>query len=269
MEAYTSFASVYDLFMDNVPYDEWCGQLVKILSEHGIRDGIVAELGCGTGCLTERLARKGFDMIGIDYSEDMLEIALEKRLKSGSNILYLYQDMRSFELYGTCAAIVSRCDTINYLLTEEDLVTVFRLVNNYLDPGGVFVFDCNTVYKYEKILAENTIAETRDIGSFIWENSYDPVTKINEYDLTLYIRDGKSEDNTASDPFRDDETARFRRFTETHMQRAFTVPELKAAAIKAGLLWLDCVDADTMVMPDETSERLLITLGEQGKGGRE
>lgn len=267
MEAYTSFAAVYDLFMDNVPYDEWCGQLVKILGEHGIRSGIVAELGCGTGSLTERLSRKGFDMIGIDFSEDMLEIALDKKLESGSNILYLCQDMRSFELYGTCAAIVSRCDSINYILTEEDLVSVFRLVNNYLDPGGVFVFDCNTVYKYEKVLAENIIAETRDIGSFIWENSYDPVTRINEYDLTLYIRDGEG---TAKDPAglsRDDETARFRRFAETHMQRAFTIQELKAAANKAGLLWLDCVDADTMVMPDETSERLLITLGEHGKGG--
>ncbi len=269
MEAYTSFAAVYDLFMDNVPYDEWCGQLIKILAEHGIRDGIVAELGCGTGSLTERLSRKGFDMIGIDFSADMLEIALEKRLKSGESILYLCQDMRSFELYGTCAAIVSRCDSMNYILTDEDLVTVFRLVNNYLDPGGVFVFDCNTVYKYEKILAENTIAETRDIGSFIWENSYDPVTKINEYDLTLYIREGGQEERPAARLVRDDSQARFRRFSETHMQRAFSVPELKAAAVKAGLLWLDCVDADTMVMPDETSERLLITLGENGKGGRD
>ncbi len=267
MEAYTSFASVYDLFMDNVPYDEWCGQLVKILSEHGIRGGIVAELGCGTGSLTERLSRKGFDMIGIDYSEDMLEIALDKKLKSGENILYLCQDMRSFELYGTCAAIVSRCDSINYMLTTEDLVTVFRLVNNYLDPGGVFVFDCNTVHKYEKILAENTIAETRDIGSFIWENSYDPATRINEYDLTLYIREDADGTKKPAAPQTDDDSARFRRFAETHMQRAFTIPELKAAASKAGMLWLDCVDADTMVMPDETSERLLITLGEQGKGG--
>lgn len=258
MDAYTSFARVYDLFMDNVPYDEWCGQVVRVLKEHGITKGIVADLGCGTGSLTERLDSQGFDMIGIDRSADMLEIALEKKLQSGKNILYLCQDMRSFELYGTCAAFVSRCDAVNYLESTEDLVSMFRLVNNYLDPDGIFVFDCNTVYKYETVLADNTIAENREIGSFIWENSYDPVTRENEYDLTLFIK----EDDAGSG----DGEARFRRFTETHYQHAFTVDEIKAAALKAGLLWLDCVDADTMVMPDERSERLLITLGEHGKG---
>lgn len=254
MEAYTSFAQVYDLFMDNVPYDAWCAEVVKILGEYGITGGIVGDLGCGTGSLTERMAAKGYDMIGIDSSADMLEIAMEKKLESGQDILYLCQDMRSFELYGTCRAFVSRCDAINYILTREDLVTVFRLVNNYLDPDGIFVFDCNTIRKYEHILAENTIAETRDIGSFIWENSYDPVTQLNEYDLTLYIRDeGEGDD------------ARYRRFTETHLQKAYSVEELKSAATEAGMLWLDCVDADTMAMPGESAERLLITLGERGK----
>ena len=253
MEAYTSFARVYDLFMDNVPYDEWCQQLLKIFHEHGIESGIVADLGCGTGSLTELLAAKGFDMIGIDNSEDMLEIALEKKVEKGQNILYLCQDMRSFELYGTCRAIVSRCDAVNYLTGTDELLSLFRLVNNYLDPEGIFVFDCNTVHKYETVLADNTIAENRELGSFIWENSYDPDTRINEYDLTLYIREEKE-----ADP-------RFRRFTETHFQRAYTIEELKTAAAAAGLLWLDCVDADTMVIPDRGTERLLITLGEHGK----
>lgn len=252
VEAYTSFAGVYDLFMDNVPYEEWCRQILKIFSEHGIREGIVADLGCGTGNLTERLSRSGFDMIGIDHSEEMLEIALEKKEKSGEDILYLCQDMRSFELYGTCRAIVSRCDAINYITEFKDLVSVFRLVNNYLDPDGIFVFDVNTVRKYEEILADHTIAENRSIGSFIWENSYDPETRINEYDLTLFIREeGQKE--------------RFRRFTETHFQRSYTVEELKQAAFQAGLQWLDCVDADTLTMPDDSAERLLITLGEYGK----
>ncbi len=255
MEAYTSFAQVYDLFMDNVPYDAWCAETIKVLKEYGITEGIVADLGCGTGSLTERMAEKGYDMIGIDSSPDMLEIAMEKRLKSGRDILYLCQDMRAFELYGTCRAFVSRCDAVNYILTREDLVSVFRLVNNYLDPEGVFVFDCNTLRKYEQVLGENTIAENREVGSFIWENSYDPETRINEFDLTLFIR----EEGTEEDP-------RFRRFTETHLQRAYTVDELKEAAVEAGMLWLDCVDADTMAMPGEATERLLITLGEHGKG---
>ena len=189
MESYTDFAEVYDQLMDDVPYAAWAERIIELLQAHGIDDGLVLDLGCGTGTLTEMLAQAGYDMIGVDLSPEMLEAANRKKEQSGQDILYLCQDMRSFELYGTCRAFVSRCDAINYILTWEDLVTVFRLVNNYLDPDGIFVFDCNTIRKYEHILAENTIAETRDIGSFIWENSYDTDTRINEYDLTLFIRD--------------------------------------------------------------------------------
>ena len=253
MGAYESFARVYDLFMDNVPYEEWSSYLTGLLREYGICGGTVAELGCGTGKMTRLLAAAGYDMIGVDNSEEMLELALEKKEQSGKDILYLCQDMRSFELYGTCRAIVSRCDAVNYLTGTDELLSLFRLVNNYLDPEGIFVFDCNTVHKYETVLADNTIAENRELGSFIWENSYDPDTRINEYDLTLYIREEK------------EAAPRFRRFTETHFQRAYTIEELKTAATAAGLLWLDCVDADTMVMPDSGTERLLITLGEHGK----
>ena len=106
-------------------------------------------------------------MIGVDNSEDMLEIASEKREKSGLNILYLLQDMREFELYGTVKAVVSICDSINYILEEDDLREVFSLVNNYLDPKGMFIFDLNTRYKYEQ-MGETTIAENREEASFIW-----------------------------------------------------------------------------------------------------
>ena len=94
MEAYTSFASVYDTFMDDVPYEEWGEYLHGLLKEYGINDGLVLDLGCGTGTMTELLADLGYDMIGVDNSEDMLEIALEKKVKSGHDILYLQQDMR-------------------------------------------------------------------------------------------------------------------------------------------------------------------------------
>jgi len=253
MDAYTSFAEVYDLFMDNVPYDEWCTQIIKILEDHGISSGIVAELGCGTGSLTERLADHGFDMIGIDNSEDMLKIASDKN----KNILYLLQDMRSFELYGTCAAIISRCDSLNYITEYEDMIKVFKLVNNYLDPEGIFIFDINAPYKYEQILANNTIAENRDEGSFIWENYYDETTKINEYDLTIYIKDTLGDDI---------EACRFLRFEETHYQRAYSIEEVKSAAEKAGLLFISVVDADTLKEPCDNTERYLISLKESGKG---
>ena len=172
MDAYTSFAEVYDMFMDNIPYEDWCGYLTSLLKEYGIDDGLVLDLGCGTGTLTELLAKEGYDMIGVDVSEDMLQEAIEKRAESGLPILYLLQDMREFELYGTVRAVVSICDSLNYILDYDDLAHVFSLVNNYLDPKGMFIFDLNTEAKFQAMGSE-TIAEVRDEGSFIWENEYD------------------------------------------------------------------------------------------------
>ena len=110
MDAYTEFAKVYDLFMDNIPYEEWGAYLKGLLHENGVDDGLVLELGCGTGTMTEILAEAGYDMIGVDQSEEMLEEAARKREESGHEILYLCQDMREFELYGTVRAIVCVCE---------------------------------------------------------------------------------------------------------------------------------------------------------------
>ena len=137
MEAYGKFAQVYDLFMDNIDYESWAAYVEKHLKARGIEDGLVLELGCGTGSMTELLAEKGYDMIGVDNSEDMLEIAMEKRIESGHDILYLLQNMQEFELYGTVRAIVSVCDCVNYVTEKNELQEVFRLVNNYLDPQGI------------------------------------------------------------------------------------------------------------------------------------
>ena len=131
--------------------------MISLLREYGIADGILLELGCGTGSMTELLSRNGYDMIGVDSSEDMLEIAVEKRDNSGLDILYLMQDMREFELYGTVRAVISVCDSINYILDNEELACVFSLVNNYLDPEGIFIFDCNTEYKYNLIFLSLTL----------------------------------------------------------------------------------------------------------------
>ncbi|MDD6182443.1 MAG: class I SAM-dependent methyltransferase, partial [Lachnospiraceae bacterium] len=186
MDAYTSFAEVYDMFMDNVPYEEWSRYLTELLKEYRIEEGVVCELGCGTGKMTRLLADAGYDMIGVDMSEDMLAIA---SMENPQQILYLCQDMRELELYGTVAAVVSVCDSMNYLLEEDDLLEVFQRVNEYLEPGGVFLFDLNTIYKYETLLGETTICENRPEGSFIWENYYDAEEQINEYDLTLFIQE--------------------------------------------------------------------------------
>lgn len=258
IEPYTDFASVYDTFMDETPYEEWCDYLVELIRKYQTDDEIklkdenlrqerntILDIGCGTGTLTELLAKRGYDMIGIDSSSEMLQIAMEKRERSGLDILYLLQDMRELELYGTVGAAVSVCDSINYLLKEEELVQTFRLVNNYLYPQGIFIFDFNTVYKYEKLIGDTTIAENRDECSFIWENYYHEAEEINEYDLTIFVREsGKN--------------GLFRRFQETHYQRGYRLEQMLACIERAGLQFLEAVDADTHGPVTDESGRICV-----------
>ncbi len=242
MESYTNFAKVYDTFMDNVPYEEWCDYLLGLLREYNINEGIVLDLGCGTGSITERLAKEGYDMIGIDYSPEMLDIAMNKPSRGEQGILYLLQDMREFELYGTVNAIISICDSINYITDDEDLRQVFKLVNNYLDPGGVFIFDMNTVYKYSELLGEQTIAESREECSFIWDNFYDEDSMMNEYELTLFVKD--------------EESQMYHRFQEFHYQRGYPIDTIKQMLEESGMEFVAVYDAMTRQAPTEISERV-------------
>lgn len=245
--AYTGFAQVYDTFMDNVPYEEWADGLTGLLHKHGVDGGLVAELGCGTGRMTRALAARGYDMIGIDNSADMLAIAMEQ---PAQGILYLQQDMREFELYGTVAAVVSVCDSMNYITQEEDLLDVFRLVNNYLDPGGVFIFDLNTVYKYREVLGERVFAENREDCAFIWENWFDEDEGINEYDLSIFVRE---------------QGELFSRFTETHFQKAWPQERICELLEEAGLKLLHVYEAFSEQTPGEDCERLCFIARESGK----
>ena len=292
MEAYTSFAYVYDTFMDNVPYGEWARHIREKLCEHGVTDGIVLDLGCGTGTMTERLAGYGYDMIGVDNSEEMLELAMEKKTESGYDILYLLQDMRGFELYGTVRAVVSVCDYVNYITEPDELEEVFRLVNNYLDPKGIFLFDFNTVHKYRDVIGDSTIAEDRGVCSFIWDNRYYEKEQINEYDLTLFIAEdfnpmenayvsertadsedallseegaGDLEDTMFSEEEGGENGSLYRRYTETHYQRGYTLAEIQELLERAGLVFIEAYDADTKETPNDTSERICVIARENGK----
>lgn len=264
MEAYKDFAGVYDIFMDDTPYEQWADFAADVIEKYGIsrpvksretegepqtedvlrleRD-LVVELGCGTGTVTELLYQKGYDMIGIDSSPEMLGEAVRKRDRSKSEILYLCQDMRELDLYSTAGTILSVCDSVNYLLTNEDICGTFRLVNQFLYPGGLFFFDFNTVYKYETVIGDATIAENRDNCSFIWENYYHSKERVNEYDLTVFVQE-------------DEERGLFRRFCETHYQRGYTLEEMKGFVQSSGMKLLAALDADTCREPKECSERI-------------
>ncbi len=292
--SYTAFAYVYDELMDNVPYDEWAEYLIGLLKENGVADGLVCELGCGTGQMTRRLAAAGYDMIGIDLSEEMLDVAREQEygayegeLDSGAeefdgfgmgtdaeeceencadcaepSILYLQQDMREFELYGTVSAVVSICDSMNYMTTDEDLLQVFRLVNNYLDKDGVFIFDMNTEYKYKELMGDTTIAENREDVSFIWENLYDAEKRLNEYCLTLFAKaEQEDEDEEESTPL-------YEKYEEVHLQRAYPLDEVKRLLAEAGMTFVAAYDVLTHEAPGPECERMYIVAREGHQSGK-
>ena len=292
MEAYSDFATVYDTFMDETPYDVWGDFIDELILQYGVSKAydidndetkdtqpdktndddstdsndqdyeeaiaqernLVVELGCGTGSFTQVMKQKGYDIMGIDMSPDMLNIARNKAADAGLDIMYLEQDMRELDLYCTAGTIISVCDSINYLLEDEDVIETFRLVNNFLFPEGVFIFDFNTLHKYRDVIGDSTIAENRDDCSFIWDNYYHEDEHINEYDLTIFVK--------TSD---DEEDELFRRFAETHYQRGYTLDEMKHFVEAAGLTFVTAIDADSHEEPTDESERIYIVAREQGK----
>lgn len=251
--AYESFAQVYDKFMEDTPYDSWTEYLKEIFIKHGLvhNTNIVADLGCGTGNMTERLAENGFDMIGIDLSEEMLAKASEKARDKNLDILYLNQDMREFELYGTVDAVVSLCDSINYITESEDLLEVFKLVNNYLEPEGLFVFDINTIYKFDKVLGCNSFCETNENSAYTWENYYDTEEQINEFYTNFFIKQ---------------DSGLYERYEEFHYEKGYEIDEIIELIEEAGMEFEAVYDELTFHQPTERSQRIFFVAREKGKG---
>lgn len=241
--SYQSFSYVYDKFMDNIPYHEWATYLTNLFHQHGIEHDTLIELGCGTGTMALCMADAGYSIIGIDNSTDMLTIAQDK-LTTHSTIALTLQDMREFTLDGTYNGFYSVCDSLNYLLTPEDLSAAFLSVKKHLSPQGIFIFDLKTPYFYEYVLGDQTFCDHQEDCSYTWENSYFEEDHINQYDLTLFIKESGD--------------TRFMRFTETHHQRAYSLPEIIDLLSLSGLEYVTAYDAFTPNAPTDTSERIYI-----------
>lgn len=249
---YESFASVYDEFMQTIPAGQWADYAERLFETFlPEKPELVLDLACGTGSLCLEMDQRGYNMIGVDASTDMLLEAQRKAQEKGrqNEILFLNQDMRSFELYGTVGAILCTCDSLNYLLEEEDLLQVFRLAENYLDPGGVFLFDMNTQYLYEKVLADNVFADTAEDAAFIWENDYDPEKRMNEYAVTFFKKEGKL----------------YRRSEEVHLERAYPVKTVTDLLTEAHLQVEGVFDAFSLDEPKMESERIVFVAREKRK----
>ncbi|MCL2399052.1 MAG: class I SAM-dependent methyltransferase [Defluviitaleaceae bacterium] len=240
MDMYRHFSRVYDIFMDAVPYRQWAGYIDEMLQNHNVpSNSLLLDLGCGTGTVTFMMAQKGYELIGVDASADMLSEASAKMHKKGYNILFLNQDILELDLYGTVDAAYSICDTLNYILTEEEFEKALKNVALYLNPGGIFIFDLKTDNKYRK-LGSNTyhdIAGKYNNASYVWKNHYNPSTGINEYKVQFFL---KGEEN----------------FLEVHRQRAYSTESVTLMAQKTGLQVLSIFDNYTCNPAPEDSERV-------------
>ncbi len=231
-EGYSAIAGVYDRLNADIDYKKWADFFEVCFDKYlEKRPEIILDLACGTGTMTRMLASRGYDMIGVDGSEDMLSEAYIRGDDEGvSGILYLCQDMRSFELYGTVGAIVCCLDSINYLLSESDIEKTFSLVHNYSDPDGLFLFDVNSPYKFSNIYGDNAyiLEGERDTdGSAIfcgWQNHYDEETGLCDFYLSLF------------EQVSDEET--YRRSDEHQVERCYTLDSLKKLLEKTGFEFL-------------------------------
>ena len=239
MESYKDFARVYDEFMDQTPYDEWLENILTVFDRYGIKDDAsILDLGCGTGKMARRLAKKGYEVTAVDNSMDMLEVAASEE---DDGILYVLQDMISLELPKKVDAVVSICDCMNYILEMDDLREVFTRVKRFLKEDGVFMFDMNSHYKYKEILACNTFAEDREDASFIWDNFYDEEDRINEYQLSLFIQN---------------EQGTYNKYEELHLQKAYEEEEIKKLLFEAGFKNVSVYDAETLDEVKEDTQRI-------------
>lgn len=238
---YDNFAYIYDKLMYDVDYVMWTDYIEKLIEKYSDKKPeLVLDLGCGTGSLCIELAKRGYSMTGIDLSTDMLVCAREKSLLEKTDVLFLNQDMREFELYGTEDLILSMMDSINYITDSNDLIKVFKLVNNYLNPEGLFIFDVNTEYKISKVLNDNVFYDLGEDISYIWQNEYDEVSRICSFDITFFVKEGEL----------------YRRYEEYHEERAYSINEIESALKEAGLELINKHHEFTLSNPKTKSERV-------------
>ncbi len=215
--SYSSFAGFYDSLMGDARYEERCRYLLELAKRHNHEMGITLDLACGTGTLTRLLAKSGVDVFGIDASAEMLSEAMQKSSEQGLDILYLRQKMQKIDLYGTINTCVCTLDSINHMIDIADVAKTFDRVGLFMDNGGLFVFDVNTVYKHQKILADNTFVYENDKVFCVWQNSADKDNIVN-IDLDFF----------------EEENGVYYRSGESFCERAYTDEQIREMLIAAG-----------------------------------
>ena len=242
---YSVFANYYDYLMADVDYDAWANRIVTQLKKHAPKAKILVDLACGTGNISNLLAKKGYSVTGIDISDQMLMIAQDKAYEKHLRIQYLRQDMTRFAIHRKAEAITCICDGLNYLTTTEQVADFFENAANQLVDEGIMVLDISSPYKYEHVLSKQTIAELDEQVSFIWENHYDIRTGQLDFDIAFFVPEG--------------DQGLYRRLMEHHVQKAHAIEALQAA-YEGRFDLIGHLDGESGEGYKETSERWLLIL---------
>ncbi len=248
---YMNFAAFYDALTENVEYARRAARLHHLIRQE-LRtetDGtLLLDLACGSGSMSEEMAKLGYDVIGVDNSPAMLAAAMDKKFDSGLNIQYLCQDMRHIDMFGTMDVTICTLDSLNHLPSLADVEQVFGRVSLFAQPGGLFLFDMNTLYKHHEILCDTTFVYDTETVFCVWENRLLEGTNQVEMQLTFFEKDGES----------------YYRSDEQITENAYSVQEIRAAIEKAGLEFVAAYDADAqletpelLLPPSETTQRIL------------
>ncbi len=182
MKTYKSFAEHYDSLTQNVDYTALCKHYTTLISQYGNGGKLVLDLACGTGALSVLLAKSGFDVVGVDASEEMLSLAMNK-IESFGNPIFLNQTMQQLDLFGTIDAAICCLDSINHLKTEADVKKAIERVSLFLNSGGLFIFDVNTLHKHRNVLGNNTFVYDTDAVYCVWQNAFND--KNGQIDISL------------------------------------------------------------------------------------
>jgi SAM-dependent methyltransferase len=228
--------------MQDVDYKRWADYIEEIFRVYDIKPSLVLDLGCGTGSFCLEMAKRRYEMIGVDLSPEMLACARQKCIDANVDVLLLNQDMSRFELYGTVDAAVCLLDSVNYITGKRDVKRLFKLVSNYVNPGGIFIFDINSPYKFEKVLGNNVFYSVDDSITYIWQNSYDKRRKICEFDLTFFI----------------EENGYYKRCDEFHVERAYSPEDITKFIRYSGMKLLAMYDDLSLKPPKKSSERIFV-----------
>lgn len=237
MSGYHDFSEFYDRLMSDVDYGNQAEYLLSLFQLHGCKHASVIDIACGSGSLCIELAARGVDPIGVDASEAMLAKAAEK---CGGTLLFLQQDMRELDLYGTADAAVCMMDSINHLCKTADVERFFSRLRLFVEPGGLFIFDVNTPYKHREVLGDNAFVFEEEDFLCVWRNRHIGKTGETEMLLDFFVNDGENQ---------------YYRLYDTVRERAYSRRTLEQLLQKTGWECLAVYGNGTTVSPSETEER--------------